>query len=161
MNHVYLLTGGNIGHRHQELSKAASKLAATCGPIIDQSSIFETAPWGKPDQAKFLNQALVIETTHSPKETLSRILEIEMSMGRKRQERFGARTIDIDIIFYNHLIIDEPGLKIPHPEMQNRRFVLEPLTEIAPAFIHPILHKTLRQLLEECKDPLEVKKLTT
>jgi 2-amino-4-hydroxy-6-hydroxymethyldihydropteridine diphosphokinase len=159
MNHVYLLTGGNIGQRHQELSKAASKLAEVCGAVIDRSSIFETEPWGKQDQAAFLNQALLIETKYPPKEILTRILQIEQSMGRKRLERFGARTIDIDIIFYNHLIIDEQGLRVPHPELQNRRFVLEPLAEIAPAFIHPVFFKTIKQLLTECNDPLEVKKL--
>ncbi len=158
MNYAYLCTGGNIGNRVQELTRAAAKLQEACGTIVDKSSFYETAAWGKTDQDPFLNQVLVMETMIAPREFLSRILEIEKSMGRKRAERFGSRTIDIDILFYDHLVVNEPGLTIPHPQLQLRRFVLQPLAEIAPAYIHPILHQTVLQLLEDCPDPLEVKK---
>ena len=161
MNYVYLCTGGNIGNRVQELTRAAAKLQEACGTIVERSSFYETAAWGKTDQDPFLNQVLVMETKISPGEFLSRILDIEKSMGRKRAERFGSRTIDIDILFYNHLVVSEPGLTIPHPQLQLRRFVLQPLAEIAPAYIHPILHQTVLQLLVDCPDPLEVKKFNS
>lgn len=159
MNKVFLLIGGNIGDRLQNLNQAITGLSATCGPVIQQSAVYETAAWGNTDQAAFLNQALVLSTSLTAQELIGTILSIEEKMGRRRMEKFGPRVIDIDILFFNDEIMDEPNLTIPHPQLQNRRFVLVPLHEIAPALVHPVLHKTIEQLLAECPDELEVRKV--
>ncbi|HTM93959.1 MAG TPA: 2-amino-4-hydroxy-6-hydroxymethyldihydropteridine diphosphokinase [Flavisolibacter sp.] len=158
MNEVYLLTGGNIGNRLAYLSKAKEEIEKRCGSILKESSVYETAAWGKEDQGAFLNQVLKIGTSLHPEEVLKTILEIEERLGRKRQLKYGPRIIDIDILFFNDDIINQHDLKIPHPQMQNRRFVLVPLNEIAPNKVHPSLHKTIAQLLAECPDPLAVNK---
>lgn len=159
MNKVFLLIGGNIGDRLHNLNQAITGLSAACGPVIQQSAVYETAAWGNTDQAAFLNQALVLSTSLTAPELISTILSIEEEMGRRRLEKFGPRVIDIDILFFNDEIMNEPNLTIPHPQLQNRRFVLVPLHEIAPALVHPVLHKTIEQLLAECPDELEVRKM--
>jgi 2-amino-4-hydroxy-6-hydroxymethyldihydropteridine diphosphokinase len=159
MNSAYLITGGNMGQREDQLSYAAKLIEERCGSVIDRSSIFETAAWGKTNQENFLNQALVLETTLNPRDLLNEILYIENLMGRDRVEKYGPRIIDIDIIFFNHQKIKENGLVIPHPEMSRRRFVLEPLNEVIPAYIHPVLFKTVNELLHQCDDTLPVKKI--
>ena len=159
MNSAYLITGGNIGSRQEELNYAARLIQERCGTIIDRSSLYETAAWGKTDQESFLNQALVLETTLNARDLLNEILYIENLMGRDRVEKYGPRIIDIDIIFFNHQVIRENGLIIPHPEMAKRRFVLEPLNQVIPAYIHPIYYKTVSELLDQCDDSLPVKKI--
>ena len=159
MNKVFLLIGGNIGDRLQNLNQAITLLSATCGPVIQQSAVYETAAWGKTDQAAFLNQALVLTTLLTAQELLTTILSVEEEMGRRRMEKFGPRVIDIDILFFNDAIIQEPNLTVPHPQLQNRRFALAPMQEIAPELVHPVLHKTIEQLLKECPDQLEVRRL--
>jgi 2-amino-4-hydroxy-6-hydroxymethyldihydropteridine diphosphokinase len=159
MNKVFLLIGGNMGDRLQNLRQAIVFLQDTCGPVVQQSAVYETAAWGKTDQAAFLNQAVLLTTTLPAQDLIATILMVEEKMGRLRMEKFGPRIIDIDILFYNDAVIDEPNLTVPHPQLQNRRFALEPLNEIAGTFVHPVLHKTVEQLLLECKDELEVKKL--
>ena len=126
--------------------------------ITRQSSVYRTAPWGKPGQSDFLNQVIEIETPLTPSELMKEVLHIEERLGRKREEKFGPRLIDIDIIFFNDEIVSRPGLTIPHPEVQNRRFALVPLNELAPNHIHPVFQKTVYQLLLECPDPLAVNK---
>ena len=158
MNEVFLLTGGNIGDRMDYLQKAKKTVEKKCGRVLKQSSVYETAAWGMENQEAFLNQVLKIETLLSPDELLKSILEIEEELGRKRELKYGPRTIDIDILFFNDEIIDRPGLKIPHPQLQNRRFVLIPLNEIASEKIHPIFQKNVSQMLVECPDPLAVNK---
>lgn len=159
MNEAYLLTGGNIGDRLDYLSKAKQAIAKGCGRILKESAVYETAAWGKEDQEAFLNQVLKIETDLSADELLQHLLQTETDLGRKREMKYGPRTIDIDILFFNDEVINRHGLKIPHPQLQNRRFVLAPLNEMAPDKIHPVFHKTIARLLAECPDPLAVHKL--
>ena len=160
MNKVYLLTGGNVGNRQQYLQESADLIETACGTITASSAIYETAPWGKTDQTAFLNQALQLATTLAPDELMKKLLAIEQMAGRKRTEKYGPRTIDIDILLFNNEMVHTPFLIIPHPQMANRRFVLEPLNEIAATYVHPVLKKTIAQLLQACPDPLPVKKFS-
>jgi 2-amino-4-hydroxy-6-hydroxymethyldihydropteridine diphosphokinase len=159
MNNVFLLLGSNLGDREQSLHQAIHLISVEIGTIAKLSAVYETQSWGKTDQPDYLNQVMLLQTTLSAKAVLEKILNIELRMGRVRDEKWGARIIDIDILFYNSDIIDEPGLHIPHPELHNRRFTLVPLAEIAPFFIHPVLSKEIRQIKNEIKDTLIVKKL--
>ena len=158
MNSFYLLIGGNEGDREAALSEARAQIETT-GAIRQVSSLYETAPWGRTDQPWFLNQALRLETAADAPALLGILLHIEERMGRKRLEKYGSRRIDIDILFFNDAIVRLPNLVIPHPEIANRRFVLEPMNEISPDYRHPVLHLSVRELLLACTDPLEVKKL--
>ena len=155
MNETFILTGGNQGDRFEQLA-IARKAIGTLGNIIAVSGIYETAAWGKTDQPDFLNQVIQMETALTPQQLMVALLEIEAKMGRQRAEKYSPRTIDLDILYYNDEIIDQPGLMIPHPRLQLRRFVLEPLYEIAPNLVHPVFGKTTYQLLLECPDPLPV-----
>ena len=159
MNISYLLIGGNEGDRKALLAAARAHIATAVGSIGSASSLYETAPWGKTDQPDFLNQALQVETPLDAPSLMSAVLAIEEQLGRKRMEKYGSRIIDIDILFFNDAILRQPGLVIPHPEIPNRRFVLTPLAEIAPDYIHPTLGVSVQELLLTCTDPLAVKKL--
>ena len=159
MNNAYLLTGGNLGNREQNLASARELIGQHCGTIIGASSLYETAAWGKTDQPDFLNQALHISTYLNAKQLIRRILKTEKLMGRVREEKYGPRIIDIDLLLFNNEILNYPFLKIPHPELPNRRFALLPLAEIAPGLVHPVMNKKIAQLLEDCKDQLFVKKI--
>ena len=158
MKDVYLLIGGNMGDRMAYFAESKKRIGETCGAIIRQSFIYETEAWGLSDQAAFLNQALWIQSAKDAETLLHAILRIEESLGRKRQIKYGPRLIDIDIIFYSDAVIRLPHLTVPHPQVQNRRFALQCLNDIAPDFLHPLLKKTVRQLLAECPDTLKVKK---
>lgn len=158
MNNAYLLTGGNLGNREENLAKASALITELCGTIISASSLYETAAWGNTDQPAFLNQALKLQTTLNAKQLIRKVLKAEKLMGRIRKEKYGPRIIDIDIVLFNNETYNYSFLKLPHPEMQNRRFVLVPLAEIAPDAIHPIFKKTITQLLNECPDELPVTK---
>ena len=138
---------------------AIRELESNCGRVIKSSPIYETAAWGNTNQQAFLNQALLIETKLSAEALMTAILVIEEKMGRVRTIKYGPRTIDIDILFFNNDLFNSDHIKIPHPELANRRFALEPLKDIAPAYKHPTLKKTVRQLLKDCPDPLAVKKI--
>lgn len=159
MNKAYLLTGGNIGDREEQLATARQLISQTCGTITGSSSLYETAAWGNTDQPAFLNQALAIETMLTARQLLRHILKIERQMGRVRKEKYGPRIIDIDILLFNNEIHNYPLLKLPHPELQNRRFALLPLGEIAAETVHPVFHLTIEQLLAACTDVLEVKRI--
>jgi len=161
MNIVYLLTGGNVGNRQQYLENAALLIETACGKITRRSAIYETAAWGKTDQAAFLNQALELSTLLDPGELMKALLLIEQKTGRERSEKYGPRTIDIDILLFNSAIVRSVLVTIPHPQMANRRFVLVPLNEIAAGYMHPVLKKTVSQLLAICPDTLPVKKFST
>ena len=158
MNTAFLLIGGNLGERSENLQRAREGIQHHCGVIRRLSSIYETEAWGKTDQPAFLNQALEIETALNAKQLIRRILKLEKAMGRERKEKYGPRIIDIDILLFNQEEHNYSFLKIPHPELQNRRFALVPLAEIAPGFQHPVLKRSISELLEECPDTLEVKK---
>lgn len=158
MNTAYLLTGGNLGAREQTLATARELIQSDCGKIIRSSSIYETAAWGKTDQPSFLNQALIIHTRLPANQLMQCLLSVEERMGRVREEKFGPRIIDIDILLFNNDIVSTSLVRIPHPEMQNRRFVLTPLVEIAPTIMHPVLKKSMIELLNECPDTLIVRK---
>lgn len=159
MNKAYLLTGGNIGDREEQLATARQLITQACGTITGSSSLYETAAWGNTDQPAFLNQALAIETMLTARQLLRHILKIERQMGRVRKEKYGPRIIDIDILLFNNEIHNYPLLKLPHPELQNRRFALLPLGEIAAETVHPVFHLTIEQLLAACTDVLEVKRI--
>lgn len=158
VNTAYLLAGGNMGDREKNLAGARDHINEQCGKIVKASSLYETAAWGNTDQPSFLNQALQIQTELTARQLMRRLLKVEKMMGRVRKEKYGPRIIDIDILLFNDEIHNYPLLKLPHPEMQKRRFALLPLAEIAPGMIHPILNKTITELLNECPDILEVKK---
>jgi 2-amino-4-hydroxy-6-hydroxymethyldihydropteridine diphosphokinase len=158
MNRTYLLIGGNLGDRRENLGHAAKMIAAKVGTVLLASSLYETEAWGVTDQPPFLNQVLLVETKLDPKQVLEAILAIEREMGRKRMEKFGPRTIDIDILFFNDVVMHENSLTIPHPQLHLRRFTLAPLNEIAPQFVHPVFNKSISHLLEQLADPLVVKK---
>jgi 2-amino-4-hydroxy-6-hydroxymethyldihydropteridine diphosphokinase len=156
---VYLLLGSNLGDRNLFLQKAITHIEIDIAPVIKASAIYETQSWGKSDAPDYLNQVVVLKTDLSARAILDKILNIEIILGRKREEKWGSRTIDIDILFYGSAIIEEVGLHIPHPELHKRRFALAPLNEIAPVFIHPGLNKNISTLKNNLQDNLIVKKI--
>lgn len=158
MNTAYLLTGSNLGDRELYLKQANLYLSKKCGRIVQQSALYETAPWGIQEQPNYLNQAINLETTLNPEELMSSLLQIEALMGRVRTVKYGPRTIDLDILFYNQVIINSQLLQLPHPALQDRRFALTALAEIAPNLIHPILNKSVKKLLSTCTDDSNVQK---
>ena len=158
MNKAILLIGGNLGNRTGHLKQAVEQINKLVGKVDNISALYETAAWGVTEQPDYLNQGLVVSTEMDAITLLHTVLEIERNIGRIRQQKWGARVIDIDIIFYNNDIINLPELKIPHPQLQFRQFVLTPLQEIIPEWQHPVLHKTISTLQEQCTDPLPAKK---
>ncbi|MBS7563538.1 2-amino-4-hydroxy-6-hydroxymethyldihydropteridine diphosphokinase [Mucilaginibacter sp. Bleaf8] len=156
---VYLLLGSNLGNRQLFLQQAITHIQAQVGQVIRQSAVYETASWGKIDAPAYLNQVLLVQTNYQPRALLNELLQIELLLGRVREEKWGSRTMDIDILFYDNDIINEPGLIIPHPELHKRRFTLEPLAEIAPHLQHPLLDEAILVLKNKLSDNLEVKKL--
>ena len=153
---VYLSFGSNVGDRRANIESAWKQLDVSGVETKILSSLYETAPWGNTKQAAFLNCAGGFETKFTPGELMNEILKIEKSMGRLRTGKWQSRIIDIDILFFGNQIINESGLIIPHPETEKRKFVLIPMAEIAAELYHPVLKKTIRQLLIECRDDLMV-----
>ncbi|GAB2565026.1 2-amino-4-hydroxy-6-hydroxymethyldihydropteridine diphosphokinase [Spirosoma areae] len=151
-----LLLGANLGDRVQTLRRAIDLIAERVGPVIQSSGLYETAPWGITDQPAFLNQVLVVETLLDPEAVLTQTQAIEQALGRVRMEKWGARLIDIDILYYGQLIQQTDRLTIPHPYLHQRRFTLVPLAEVAPDFVHPVLQKTTLELLADCEDKSKV-----
>jgi 2-amino-4-hydroxy-6-hydroxymethyldihydropteridine diphosphokinase len=159
MEGIYLSLGTNLGDREQNLFRACELLTFKSIIIKIASSVYQTAAWGKTDQPDFLNQVIEVDTALNPYFLLKKINDIESDMGRVRFEKWGERLIDIDILYYNDEIISDEFLTLPHPEIQNRKFILEPLIEIAGAAIHPILSKTQNELHQFLDDDLSVNKL--
>lgn len=157
MNIAYLLIGGNLGDRKAYLNEAKSAIAAQCGKIEGQSLIYETEPWGVTNQTAYLNQALKIFTQLDPFNLLSTTKSIEISLGRNRDGKYTPRTIDIDILYFNDLIIHNELLVIPHPRISERKFALIPMNEIAPMHSDPAFGITIKEMLNNCKDSLEVR----
>jgi 2-amino-4-hydroxy-6-hydroxymethyldihydropteridine diphosphokinase len=153
MKIVFLGVGTNLGTRETNLAQAVARIEKYVGTVRKSSSIYETDPWGFRSDEAFLNIVIEVETDLSPQELLARLLNIESSMGRVRNsQQYSSRVIDIDILLYNDLVIDELNLKIPHPLMNERKFVLIPLCEIAADLVHPVLKKTFGELLDVCED---------
>lgn len=152
---IFLL-GSNLGNRAVSIENAITALQCHLGQPEKKSSLYESAPWGKTDQPPFLNQVLGFRTPLDPFVLLDTCLSIEKSAGRTRTERWGPRTIDIDLLYFGDRVIDDTNLKIPHPGIPDRRFTLVPLCEIYPFMIHPESGKTFMQLLETCSDRSEV-----
>ena len=157
---AYLGIGSNMGDRQAYCGEAVRLISRFPGTsLIEVSSLYETAPLELADQDWFINCVAAVRTTLSPQELLQACREVEQFLGRKRSARFGPRTIDLDILFYGDQIIRETDLTIPHPRAHERRFVLEPLAEIAPGMEHPALRKTIPQILQAMKDHQEVRRL--
>ena len=159
MKGIYLLLGSNLGDSSKILRDASKRIEASIGKITKFSSVYQTKAWGVEDQPDFLNQVIEIDSSLSPKEILKQINQIEEQMGRIRIKKWHSRIIDIDILYYGSEIINQTDLVIPHKENENRNFVLAPMAEIAPDFIHPQLGLTQEELLKNCKDPLKVTRM--
>ncbi len=157
MDGIYLLLGGNLGDRWNNLVKAQYLLKREPINIISSSSIYESASWGIQNQPDFLNLSIKIYTELQPIHLLERCLMIENVMGRERIVKWGSRLIDIDILYYHNEIISTDDLKVPHPGIPDRKFTITPLAELAPNEVHPLLNKNQQTLLEACKDNLNVR----
>jgi 2-amino-4-hydroxy-6-hydroxymethyldihydropteridine diphosphokinase len=159
MNKTYLLLGSNMGNSQKQLQEAIRQIRKDIGEVTRRSALYQTAAWGDTHQPDFLNQVIVISTPMTAAQTMQAILLIEKRMGRIRTRKNAPRIIDIDILFFNKEVIEEPDLLVPHPQLSNRRFVLIPLNELSANFIHPVLKKTIHYLLRVCPDKLAVKKI--
>jgi len=160
METAYLSLGSNLGDRENHLRDAISRLSR-CGRVLSVSSIYETEPLDFTEQPWFLNSAIAFATTLGPEQLMTEILHIEQGLGRERTQPKGPRIIDIDLLLWGDLILDSAGLTVPHPQMHRRRFVLEPLAEIAPEANHPVLHKSVGELLENLPRGQIVRKIKT
>jgi 2-amino-4-hydroxy-6-hydroxymethyldihydropteridine diphosphokinase len=159
MGQALISLGSNLGNRVLNLNIAIQKIQEEIGNIIAESSIYESAPWGFDSKTTFLNQVIEIETELAPIQLLNSLLKIENELGRTRNlSTYESRIIDLDILFYGDEILNTEALILPHPRIQDRKFVLMPMNEILPEFVHPQLKKTIQQLFDECPDKLWVKK---
>jgi len=160
MHQVFLGIGGNIGNKHDNFDKVYTFIKNELGTITKRSSVYETPPWGFQSEDIFWNQVLMIETEFTPFELLPRINEIEIRFGRERVSgNYNSRQMDIDILYFDELVTETETLTIPHPHLPQRLFVLVPLAEIAPEFVHPQLGFTSLKLLENCNDKPLIKKI--
>lgn len=157
MDTLVLIIGGNLGDRCQNISTAYHSLVKVFGNVRLKSAVYETEPWGGKSSGKYLNQVLTFNVSKDELDILQCIQNIENSMGRTRNVKWGNRTMDIDILFLSDKIINRQTLQIPHPYIQDRRFVLKPLNEILPDYIHPAFKKSIRDLLHECADESDVR----
>jgi len=161
MKNVFLSLGSNMGNRILNIENALKKIAKT-GNIIKVGCFYETEPWGFFDENWFINTCVLIETHLKDKQLLKKCLSIEKELGRIRKNKkagYHSRLIDIDILFFDKQIVDLPGLIIPHEHLHKRKFVLAPLNDIAPEFIHPVLKQSVKKLFANCFDETKLKKL--
>jgi 2-amino-4-hydroxy-6-hydroxymethyldihydropteridine diphosphokinase len=159
MKKVFLGIGSNLGDRESNLNVTLERIEKNIGPVLKSSSVYETEPWGFESDNKFLNMVVIAETKLTPSGVLGAILMIETFLGRTRAgKQYSSRIIDIDILLYEDAVLDEVSLKIPHPLMHERRFVMVPLCELEPEMVHPTLGKTFKSLLESCKDKSNFRK---
>jgi 2-amino-4-hydroxy-6-hydroxymethyldihydropteridine diphosphokinase len=156
---VYILSGSNINQPKLQLQIALEEIDNAIAAVEVVSSVFKTQAWGNTHQPPFYNQVLKIRTQKNAEDLLQELLSLENKMGRVRKNKWEPRIIDLDILYFNTNVLNLKNLQIPHPYIAERRFTLEPLAEIAPDFMHPVLHKSNTQLLAACKDLLEVEKL--
>ncbi len=145
---VYVALGSNLGDRRAYLARAAERLGSYVNEL-QASSVYETEPWGYEDQPAFLNQVLAGETELEPLQLLTRLKQIETELGREERFRYGPREIDLDLLLYGRQVLRTPQLELPHPRLHERAFVLVPLADLAPDLVHPVLEKTIVELLEE------------
>ncbi|MEZ5196112.1 MAG: 2-amino-4-hydroxy-6-hydroxymethyldihydropteridine diphosphokinase [Bacteroidales bacterium] len=158
MSEVYILIGGNLSDRERALTFAISEISKNIGKITLTSSIFESEPWGFSSPDLFLNQVVKVQTILTPKATLKKLQEIERLYGRARHSgNYESRTIDLDILFFDDLMIHERDLHIPHPRLHMRKFTLSPLVEIAGDYVHPFIRKSMNDLAAECTDRSQVR----
>ena len=159
-DYVFLGLGSNLADREAWLDMALEKITESVGPVSACSGIYETEPWGFESEDSFLNMVVQVHTDLNPAELLKKLTIIEKQLGRTRAgKKYSSRTIDIDILLFGERVIDRSGLKIPHPLMHERKFVLVPLCDLAPELVHPVLNKTFAELLKECRDDSNVKKI--
>ncbi|WP_321514861.1 2-amino-4-hydroxy-6-hydroxymethyldihydropteridine diphosphokinase [Marinifilum fragile] len=157
MAKVYFLIGGNLGDRELILKSTVEALGNDVGKVLNVSAIYETEPWGFEHEQSFLNQVVIVESNLLPEAVLYQTQEIEKTLGRiRKKNRYSERTIDVDILFYDDLIIDTERLEVPHPRMGERMFALAPLSEIVPDFIHPVTGKSILDMKNSCPDTSEV-----
>jgi 2-amino-4-hydroxy-6-hydroxymethyldihydropteridine diphosphokinase len=156
---IYILLGTNLGNKKLNLSNAIAKLSVNRINSKRTSSLYKTAAWGNTNQDYFLNQILEIDTDIDPIELLKICLKVEQDMGRIRNKKWESRVIDIDVLFYNDLILESNELTIPHKHLHQRLFTLLPMAELNPTLIHPVFNKTILELIQNCEDDLPVEKL--
>lgn len=156
MSKYYLHLGSNTGDRLSMLSTAISSIESKIGKVVDKSSIYETEPWGLKEQEHFLNQAIIVDTELAVEEVFGITKDIEKEMGSFKSVQWGPRAIDIDILYADHLVMDTPTLKIPHPQLYHRNFVLIPLMEIAGDFVDPLKNMSIDEIYDVCEDEGEV-----
>ncbi|HPA12575.1 MAG TPA: 2-amino-4-hydroxy-6-hydroxymethyldihydropteridine diphosphokinase [Bacteroidales bacterium] len=163
MQKSYLLLGSNLGDKNHNLLKARTLIQSKEITLVRESAIYKTSPWGFDADEDFLNQVVEIATELDPMKLLNRLLEIEKQVGRKRKEIAGyqSRILDVDILFFGSQVINTPKIIIPHPRLHLRRFTLVPMNELAPDLMHPVLNKTIAQLLAECDDNMKVVRIFT
>jgi 2-amino-4-hydroxy-6-hydroxymethyldihydropteridine diphosphokinase len=161
INTAFLSLGGNLGNRFLLLEKATAEIEKRCGELAATSGVYETEAWGTKSAKKYLNKVIALRTLLSPRQLIKQLLKIEAELGRKRNgHQYADREMDIDLLYYNSEIVHTADLQIPHPRLHLRNFVLAPLTEVAPFFVHPLLKRTSKTLLKNSPDPLGVKRFT-
>lgn len=156
MNIIYIQLGSNMGNRISYIERSMQEIEQEIGEVICSSKIYESSPWGVTNQNNFLNNVIKVHTKYSAEIVLKKLQVIEKKLGRVRKEKWGERKIDLDILFFNSEIINTENLKVPHPYIQDRRFVLVPLSEIAINYNHPVLQKDISTLFKECVDTEKV-----
>lgn len=161
MHQVFLSIGGNLGNKRANFDKVYTHIQNELGCIVLRSSVYETPPWGFDSEDSFWNQVLCIETLLNPSEILEKIKKIDAAFGRKRiSEGYSSREMDVDILYFEDKIIETENLTIPHPLLHKRLFVVVPLAEIAPDLVHPVLKLTSVEMLNNCEDKSEIKKVS-